>query len=138
MLFPNCGLKKNVMELVSFIKDKENVEKKAGLLNVKKAEIVSWQELPIEIAKNYISYDRYYMPKYGEKIKIYYIAFNYEILYEDKYHINGINYRLGVVVHEEGQWKLVALQDADTEAIIAKGYGLRMRKYPERKSKFIN
>lgn len=106
--------------LVSFINDKENVEKKAGLLNVKKAEIVSWQELPIEIAKNYISYDRYYIPKYWEKIKVYYIAFNYEVFYEDKYNINGINYMLGVVVHEEGQWKLAALQDADTEAIIAK------------------
>ena len=34
--------------------DKENQEKKLGLLNIRKARLVNWKELPYDYAKNYI------------------------------------------------------------------------------------
>jgi hypothetical protein len=58
-----------------------------------------------------------------QAVKFFYAAIEYQVTHEDKYHYNGTNYRLMIVVREQDAWRLAQMSEAPVEAIVAVGKG---------------
>lgn len=56
-------------------------------------------------------------------VRLFYTAIDYRVSHEDKYHYNGTNYRLMIVVREQDSWRLAQMSEAPVEAIVAAGNG---------------
>lgn len=76
--------------------DKENQEKKLGLINIRKARLVDWKELPYDYAWSYVPSRN--IEQYRDK-KVFYVAVDYKVYHENEYNINGINYFFRVILN---------------------------------------
>lgn len=120
----------------SFIDVKENQEKKLGLLNIRKAQLLKWKELPYNYAENYIPSRN--LEQYSNK-KAFYVAVDYKVYHEDEYHINGVNYFLVVLVLEVNEWRIALTPLVPVNSIIFDGYGFGTedeKTFDERRLKF--
>ncbi|MFJ7934564.1 hypothetical protein [Sporosarcina sp. NPDC096371] len=120
----------------SFLDDKENQEKKLGLLNIRKARLLKWKELPYDYAEGYVP--TRYIDQYANK-KIFYVAVDYMVFHEDEYHINGINYFFVVLVLESDNWRIALIPHVPVNSIISDGYGFGTKDektFVERRLKF--
>lgn len=93
--------------MLSFIADKESKENCLGLFNVKSAKILEIKEIPADSAGKFVNEDKY-LEKYGD-VKIFYVGIDYIVNKESMFYYNGVNYRLAIVVPENGQWKLAEM-----------------------------
>jgi hypothetical protein len=117
---------------------KEGQEEKIGLFNIKEARLLKLKELPYEYARKFLSYR--HMKKFDEK-KVFYVAVDYKVYNEDKYHINGINYFFVVLALEDNKWKIVITPHVPVDTIVSDGYGFGTKDektFDERKLKFVN
>ncbi|PIC62642.1 hypothetical protein CSV79_15920 [Sporosarcina sp. P13] len=103
-----------------FLDDKENQEKKLGLLNIRKARLVDWKELPYDYARNYVPSRN--IDQYRDK-KVFYVAVDYKVYHENEYNINGVNYFFVVLVLEDNKWKIASIPLVPVKSIIFDGYG---------------
>jgi len=129
-------VKEQAKEMKSFIADKENQEQKLGLLNIRKARLLKWKEIPYDYADNYLP--SRYMEQFGNK-KAFYVAVDYQVYHEDEYHINGVNYIFVVLALEDNNWKIVTDQLVPVNSIISDGYGFGTEDekiFDERRIKF--
>jgi Stage II sporulation protein len=99
----------------SFVENKENLENKIGMFNIKKAEITNWKELDPEYVSPYTDVK--------QEAKFYYVAVNTEVHREDTFFVNGINYHLVAVVLENGNWKIAQFSTAPVDIFEAEGKG---------------
>ena len=113
-------VKEKANEMKSFMVDKEKQEKKFGLLNIRKAQLLNGKEIPYEYAENYLP--NRYMEQYENK-KVFYVAVEYKVYHENEYHINGVNYFFVVLVLEENNWKIALTPLVPVNSIIFDGYG---------------
>ncbi|MBO0587636.1 hypothetical protein [Sporosarcina sp. E16_8] len=113
-------IKEVANEMKSFMDDKENEEKKVGLLNSRKARLLKWKELPYNYAENYIPSRK--LEQYSNK-KAFYVAVDYKVYHENEYHINGVNYFLVVLVLEDNNWRIALTPLVPVNSIIFDGYG---------------
>ncbi len=129
-------VKEEANEMKSFMDDEENQEKKLGLLNIRKARLIKWKELPYDYAENYLP--NRYMDKYSIK-RAFYVAVDYKVYHENEYHINGVNYFLVVLVLEDNNWKIALTPLVPVNSIIFDGYGFGTedeKTFDERRLKF--
>lgn len=133
-------VKERATEIKSFMDNKENQEKKLGLLNIREARLVIWKELPYEYAENFLPHR--YMEQYSNKnTKVFYVAVDYLVYHEDKYHINGINYFFVVLVLEDKNWRIAITPHVPVNTIVSDGYGFGAKDeqtFDERRQKFTN
>jgi hypothetical protein len=128
--------KDNRQELLDFIANKENQAHRRGLLNIKKANLVRWKELPYEYGKQFLP-DRY-IEKFNNP-KVYYVGVNYKVHSQNQYFIDGVNYFLIAMVLEDGQWKIALILQVPVKSIISEGYSFGTedeKTYDERRLKF--
>ncbi|MFD0616968.1 hypothetical protein ACFQZR_05790 [Paenibacillus sp. GCM10027629] len=124
--------------LRGFINNSENQKNKLGLFNINKALLAAWKELPIEYGKHFLPM------RYIEKFinpRVFYVAVDYTVYREDKYHINGVNYFLISVALEDNQWKIVLTPHIPVKSIITDGYGFGRddeKTFDERRIKFVH
>jgi hypothetical protein len=134
---PALWVKEEQNSLMSFITSSENQKNKLGLFNIKKAHLVAWRELPFE-------YGKHFLPRYIEKFtnpRVFYVAVDYSVYREDKYHINGVNYFLVCVASEENQWKIVLTPHVPVNSLITDGYGFGTddeKTFDERRLRFVH
>ncbi|MEC0094391.1 hypothetical protein [Paenibacillus macquariensis] len=90
-------------------------------------------------------YGKQFLPmRYVEKFtspRLYYVAIDYSVYREDKFHINGVNYFLICVALEDNQWKIVLTPHVPVKSLIADGYGFGRdveRTFDDRRIKFIH
>lgn len=107
-------------ELKSFMADKENQERKLGILNIKNARLVMLKELPYDYAEKYLP--NLYMEQFCNK-KAFYVAVDYKVYQESEYHINGVNYFFVVLVVEDNKWRIALTPLVPVNSIIFDGYG---------------
>jgi hypothetical protein len=131
-----CGLRVKVMSLLIFSTTSKK-EHKVGLFNIKIAHLVASKQIPYE-------YGKIYLPtRYIESFiapQIFYVAVDYEVFREDKYHINGVNYFFIVTVVEDGKRKIVITPLVPIKSMISDGYGfgtLDEKTFDERRLKFV-
>jgi hypothetical protein len=51
---PQLWIKKEQQFYTYFLNDKENIEKREGIFNIKTAKIVAWKELPFDIGRKFL------------------------------------------------------------------------------------
>jgi hypothetical protein len=134
---PTLWVKGQRDELIDFFKNNQNTEQKVGLFNIKKAHLLASKQIPYE-------YGQIYLPtRYIESFKvpqIFYVAVDYEVYREDKYHINGVNYFFIVTVTEDGKRKIILTPLVPVKRIISDEYGfgtLDEKTFDERRLKFV-
>lgn len=128
---------KRAKEIKSFFDNEENQEKKLGLLNIRKARLLKWKELPYDYAEIYLPYR--YMKQFNNK-RVFYVAVDYKVHHEDEYHINGINYFLVVLALDDNSWRIALTPHVPVDRIVSDGYGFGTKDektYDERRLKFI-
>lgn len=103
-----------------FINDPENVQNHIGLFNIKSAEITEIKELPLNEMGNFIFNYSSYEQQY-KKLATFLVGINYETYEEDKYHFNGVNYRLFVLGMENGRWCVLEMSDAPLKSLTLAG-----------------
>ena len=103
--------------MLPFIANKENKDNFIGLFNIKSAKIAEIKEVPIDSIKPFVGVEKY-LEKYSD-IKVYYVGIDYTVHNESMFYYNGVNYRLAVVVPENGQWKLAEMSDAPVADLVA-------------------
>jgi len=113
-------VKEEANVIKSFLDDKENQEKKLGLLNIRKARLVNWKELPYDYARNYVPSRN--IEQYRDK-KVFYVAVDYKVYHENEYNINGVNYFFVVLVLEDNKWRIASIPLVPVKSIIFDGYG---------------
>jgi hypothetical protein len=127
--------------LKEFVSNKENLNKKLGFLNIKRAKVVQWKELPLNYGLSMVGNLGSNLLEHYQSIKIYYVVFNYDVHKENEFHLNGLNYSLlGVVNEGDSSWKIAFNAVANTNQIISDGYGFGTedeKNYFERRKKFI-
>lgn len=74
---------------MSFINNSENQKNKLSLFNIKKAHLVAWKELRFEYGKHFLPMR--YIEKFTNP-RVLYVAVDYTVYREDKYHINRLNF----------------------------------------------
>ncbi len=129
-------VKEQANEIKSFLEDKENQEKKLGLLNIRKARLVKWNELPYDYAEKYVP--SRHIEHFGDK-KVFYVAVDYKVYHENEYHINGVNYFFVVLVLEDNKWRIASTPLVPVKSIIFDGYGFGTedeKTFDERRLKF--
>ncbi|WP_052947339.1 hypothetical protein [Aneurinibacillus tyrosinisolvens] len=135
---PQLWVKERRKDLAQQINDKEYQEKKLGFLNIKKAKLVAWRELPSQYGQIYIP--SHYIGKF-EDMKIFYITVDYQVHKQNKRGINGLNYFIIVVAKENGKWKIALTPGPPVTSIIHAGYGFGTddeKTYEERRAKAIH
>ncbi|QOR67314.1 hypothetical protein IM538_04015 [Cytobacillus suaedae] len=108
------------LELVEFIANKENQKYKRGLLNIEKANLVRWKELPYEYGKQF--FPSRSLEKFNNS-RVYYVGVDYRVHKQNQFFIDGVNYFLVVLVLEDGIWKIALTPNVPVKSIIADGYG---------------
>lgn len=103
--------KVNEKSLKSFVSNRENKLNNIGLFNIKKAKIVRWKELNPNDARHYSFVT-------NQSAKYYYVAVEYQVRKEDKYHLNGINYHLAVITQDNREWKISQFSTAPVDLFI--------------------
>lgn len=107
--------------MLSFIANKENKDNFIGLFNIRSAKISEIKEIPNHSANKFVDVDKY-LDEYRD-IKVFYVGIDYTVYNESMFYYNGVNYRLAVLVLENGEWKLAEMGDAPVEAIVASKIG---------------
>ncbi len=107
--------------LHSFMADTTNKDNFIGLYDITSARISEIKELPIKSVYPFVDVKNY-MENYG-KIKVFYVGIDYAVHEESMFYYNGVNYRLAVVVPENGQWKLAEMGDAPVGSLVASNDG---------------
>ncbi|MGN7170782.1 hypothetical protein ACTHSJ_33465 [Paenibacillus cellulositrophicus] len=136
-IIPDLWVKGNREEMILFLNNKKNEEQKVGLFNIKEAHLIAYKQIPFK-------YSRIYLPAYIESQnspQVFYVAVNYKVYKEDKYHINGLNYFLIVTVLEESKRKIILTPLVPVRSVIADGYGFGTpdeRTFEERRLKFVD
>ncbi len=141
---PSYWVKDQQDILLPFIADKQNRDNYIGLFNIKSAKISEIKEVSLDFAKKFIDVEKY-IKEYND-IKVFYLGIDYTVNSESMFYYNGVNYRLAVVVSENGQWKLTEMGDVPVDAIVASksGFGSLAEKTAEKiyqarhKGLFIN
>ncbi|AGL02543.1 copper amine oxidase N-terminal domain-containing protein [Desulfoscipio gibsoniae] len=113
---PNYWVKDEQDLMLPFIADKENKDNFIGLFNIKSARIAEIKEVPIDSIKSFIDVEKY-LEKYSD-IKVFYVGIDYTVNNESMFYYNGVNYRLAVIVPENGQWKLAEMSDAPVASLV--------------------
>ncbi|WP_169089607.1 hypothetical protein [Paenibacillus sp. PL91] len=134
---PDLWVKDQHVLIINFLNNKQNKNQKVGLFNINKAHIVSSKQIPYEYGKIYIP--TRYIETFIEP-QIYYVAVNYEVFREDKYHINGVNCFFIVTEMEGRKRKIVLTLHVPVNQIIRDGYGYGTadeKTYSERKIKYV-
>ncbi|WP_381443191.1 hypothetical protein [Sporosarcina koreensis] len=132
----NWYVKEEANELKCFMDDKENQERKLGLLNIKNARLLMLKELPYDYAEKYLP--NRYMEQFSNK-KVFYVAVDYKVYQENEYHINGVNYFFVVLVLEDNKWRIALTPLVPVNSIIFDGYGFGTedeKTFDERRLKF--
>lgn len=135
----------NQATLIDFINNEQNKTAKLGLLNVKKASLISLKEFDVDTAVKYVPNIDRFIERFGN-IKIYYTATDYKVYSESKYKMDGINYEITVFVKENGAWKISQQQVAPVDLIVADNDGfssedelITSKQFSERKNgNFLN
>lgn len=107
--------------LESFFANDDNRLALRGYFNMQSAKLIGIQEIPMKDAGLFVDISSY--QKQYQGVRLFYTAIEYSITQEDKFHFNGTNYRLMVVVQEDGEWRLAEMSEAPVEAILAIGKG---------------
>jgi hypothetical protein len=118
--FINGWTKLELETLQCFISNEENWMRKSGFLNIRKAKIHDWKELPTHYGKMF-SGNRT-LGKYVDK-NVFYVTFDYRVYEENRSIINGLNYRVIGIVKENNEWKVAFEIVAPTQNLIEDGYG---------------
>lgn len=106
--------------------------------NIEKAKLVGWKELPYEYGQNFLPI------RYIEKFKspkVFYVAVDYKVHRQTKYHINGVNYFLVAAVKQNSEWKIAVTPIVPVKSIIAVGFGFGTddeKTYDERRLQFVD
>ncbi|WP_139491960.1 SpoIID/LytB domain-containing protein [Brevibacillus dissolubilis] len=106
-----------------FSKDEKSKKEHLGLHNIQTAKLVDLKELSKEEAQAFVDFEKY--EEQYEEVHVFYTAVNYDVFEESPYYLDGVNYRLAVVVKEQGEWKLAELSSAPVSAIAEAGIGFR-------------
>lgn len=134
---PDLWVKGQREILINFLNNKQNKNQKVGLFNINKARIVASKQISYEYGKIYIP------TRYIETFidpQIFYVAVNYEVFREDKYHINGVNYFFIITVLEGRKRKIVLTPHVPVNQIIRDGYGYGTadeKTFYERRIKYV-
>jgi len=97
----------------AFLANDENKLQHRGYFNIIEAQLVEAKELPERFARGTADLDRY-TSQYGDA-RVFYVGVDYRVHHEDKYHFNGVNYRIAVLVREEGAWRVAQFSGAPVE-----------------------
>ncbi|SED11835.1 hypothetical protein [Paenibacillus sp. GP183] len=134
---PGLWVKGQRDELIDFFNNKQNKKQMVGIFNIKKAHLVASKQIPYE-------YGQIYLPsRYIESFnapQIFYVAVDFKVYKEDKYHINGVNYFFIVTAIEDGKRKIVLTPLVPVKSLISDGYGfgtLDEKTFDERRLKFV-
>jgi len=100
-----------------FLDDAGSRERHQGLHNIKQARLVGSRVLSRGIAGQVTDLQRW--TERFEQVQVVYVGIDYRVHHEDKYHFNGVNYRIAVLVVEEGHWRVAQFSTAPLEALAA-------------------
>ena len=113
-----------VQEQASLREFFSNAEDRAalrGYFNMKSARLVAIKELRAKEAEQFVDLNSY-LAQY-KIARVFYTAIDYGVTQEDRYHYNGVNYRLMVVVQEDKAWRLAEMSEAPVELLAEMGQG---------------
>ncbi|SEO95278.1 hypothetical protein [Paenibacillus sp. OV219] len=133
---PPLWVKNQSELLINFFTNEQNRNNRLGLFNIENAKLVALKQIPYDYGKNDMP-TRYI--EYFTAPEIYYVAVDYNVYREDKYHINGVNYFFIVTVLEDGKRKIALTPHVPVNQIISDGYGFGTadeRTFFERRTKY--
>jgi len=94
------------------------------MTNIISARVIGIKSLPLSvIAGVFVKVDKY-LDLYGE-IRAYYVGVAYQVKVEKKQIYNGVNYRLYIVVPEDGRWVIAEASEAPVFHMVTTGYGFK-------------
>ncbi|MWC30498.1 SpoIID/LytB domain-containing protein [Paenibacillus sp. MMS18-CY102] len=121
---PDSGLSKKaeiaLMDkyLVEFY---ENAAKIRGVKLVESAKTVDTKELPIDFVKGFRNLEKFERQGIGYVLR--YAAIDFKMAQENRYGINGINYRIFVLTKENGNWKVAEMGLVPVDQVVAQNLG---------------
>jgi hypothetical protein len=124
-------------EFIAFFNNKLNKEQRIGVYNIKKAHLVALKQIPYDYGRIYLP--TRYIESFGSP-QIFYVAVDYKVFHEDKYHLNGVNYFFIVTVSEGGNRKLALTPHVPVNQIIRDGFGFGTsdeKTFDKRRIKFV-
>lgn len=92
-----------------FINNPENKKNELGLFNINAAKVIEIQPLTDYVVSGLTKLYQY-QQNYND-IQSFLVSIDYKVKHEDKYHHNGINYRLVVVVKENDKWRIIEMSN---------------------------
>jgi hypothetical protein len=92
-----------------------------GYFAIERARLVGLKELAGNDGAPFVDIAPY--EEQYQAVKLFYVAIAYRVMREDKYHYNGTNYRLMILVREQHVWRLAQMSEAPVEALVAAGKG---------------
>lgn len=121
--FSNCFVTSEKENYLQFFNDKSNKESHLGILNVYSAKLKEFLQLPEQACFGATNVKRLNETYVG--LNYYLVGIDYSVYSEDKYHYNGVNYRLIVTCQENDQEKIVEMSDAPIENFTEMGYSFK-------------
>jgi hypothetical protein len=107
-------------DIRTFINNPQNKTNHMGIYNIKAAalkEIRPVSNSTVASLTNIKQYQDHY-----SQIQTFVAGISYTVYQENKYHFNGVNYRLILLGKEPSGWKIVEVGDAPLEILISLGY----------------
>ncbi len=129
----------NKATYLSFFSNADNKLNQVGLFNIKSAQLKEIKEITPQSIAMYANITGY-QEKYSE-LAVFLTGIDCTISQEDKYHFNGINYRLIILGKEFEQWYILEMSDAPIESLLSLGLGFgnnSERTALQTKSKLMN
>lgn len=125
-------------DIISFLKEDKNKINHVGVFNIKEGKLLSIKHLPTKVTVSYIPEIVRYENKY--EISTFYVETKYKVKKEDKYHLNGSNFFIFILVFEDKEWKILFKAIADTNRILADGWGFGIseeKTFYQRRMKYL-
>lgn len=97
----------NKNNYIRFLNNPANKKNEQALFNIKSAKVEEIQLLP-DILVSGITKLFQYKENYSE-VQSYLVGIDFKVKNENKYHFNGVNYRLIVLVKENNEWKVIEM-----------------------------
>lgn len=111
----------NMNNTVKFLNNSDNEKNNIGEFNVNSCKVDKVKLLSESDISAYTNIERY--KDMYKDVNTYLVAVNYNVKKEDKYLINGDNYRLVTLGKENNSVKIIEDSDAPLEALVPKGLG---------------
>ncbi|MCS6841655.1 MAG: hypothetical protein NZ699_08040 [Roseiflexus sp.] len=139
---PSYWIRELRPDLEAFLTNPDNQASAAGIFNIERARLFELKQLPDQTGSAYADL-RLYQDKV---VQVFYLGIDFKVRQEDKYHYNGVNYRIAALMQEEGEWRWLEFSSAPVENLVAdqQGFGsiheeiaLKIHKM-RRKGLFVN